>query len=138
MLPGSCRPVRLLHPTSLFRLNERSRLAEASGARRFDEARHLAGELQANARAGETKAVLGKAEALHTTAELGGLRQLAAGCAVWRQGFYRDAHQRLSALQDLPCAAAVRLPAQLWPRCEAFKPLGDRPVSELLKSSQMP
>jgi hypothetical protein len=116
-VPGTSRPGRIEHPYRLFRLREESRLHEELDRRQFREAERLAESLAGMAGSPEVAEVLGALESKAQEQRLKALGQVARGYALWREGFYQEAHAKLMET-GLPIPATVAILAPAWPRSD--------------------
>jgi hypothetical protein len=116
--PGTSRPGRIDHPYRLFRLREEVRLHEELDRRHFREAERLAESLAGTAASREVKEILGPQESKTQTHGLETVRRAARGCALWSEGFYREAHEVLTGSEDLAVPATLATLAPAWPRSD--------------------
>ncbi len=120
--PGSCVPRILSHPYQLFRLRDEDRLQEAFDGRRYEEAQQIACELCEMVERPEVRQFLGELETVRRSAELRALADVAQAYALWSEGFFRDADDKLLHVQGIPRPLTVQLLGRVWPRRSDERP----------------
>jgi hypothetical protein len=116
-LPGTSKPGRLVHPYSLFKLREESRLEEELDSYHYREAEGLARTLREMAQTPEVVEMLAPGEAYAWAARFEAVEQTARAYRHWSEGFYCESAEVLERSEcGIPVPATVERLRAVWPR----------------------